>query len=152
MIDTRFTFQSIKLIFCFAFLFSFTVIKAQNHYNPLQLIEEKMAAQEVCWNNGDLACFMEVYWKSDSLKFIGSKGLNYGWQLTLDNYKTSYPNKTTMGVLTFTNLHVEQLSEKYISVIGKWHLNRKMGNLEGHYSLIWEKINGDWVIISDHSS
>jgi len=115
-------------------------------------IAELMMKQEVCWSAGDIECFMEPYWRSDSLKFIGSKGLTYGWQQTLDNYKNSYPSAEAMGKLTFTNLYIEQLSKDYVSVIGKWHLEREKGNLEGHYSLIWKRMGGQWKIISDHSS
>lgn len=116
------------------------------------IINELMKKQEVCWSSGDLECFMEPYWHSDSLKFIGRKGLTYGWQKTLENYKKSYPSSEDMGKLTFTNLYIEQLSTDYVSVIGKWHLERSMGNLEGHYSLLWKRMGGQWKIISDHSS
>lgn len=116
------------------------------------IINELMKKQEVCWSSGDLECFMEPYWHSDSLKFIGSKGLTYGWQKTLENYKKSYPTAADMGKLTFTNLYIEQLSTNYVSVIGKWHLERSMGNLEGHYSLLWKRMGGQWKIIMDHSS
>ncbi|MBR9832147.1 nuclear transport factor 2 family protein [bacterium] len=116
------------------------------------IINELMKKQEVCWSSGDLECFMEPYWHSDSLKFIGRKGLTYGWQKTLENYKKSYPSSEDMGKLTFTNLYIEQLSKDYVSVIGKWHLERSMGNLEGHYSLLWKRMGGQWKIISDHSS
>ena len=116
------------------------------------IINELMKKQEVCWSSGDLECFMEPYWHCDSLKFIGRKGLTYGWQKTLENYKKSYPSSEDMGKLTFTNLYIEQLSKDYVSVIGKWHLERSMGNLEGHYSLLWKRMGGQWKIISDHSS
>lgn len=115
-------------------------------------ISELMKQQEMCWSAGDLECFMEPYWRSDSLKFIGSKGLTYGWQQTLDNYKKSYPTANEMGKLTFSNLYFEQLSKDYVSVIGKWHLERNKGDIEGHYSLIWKRMGGQWKIISDHSS
>jgi len=39
------------------------------------------------WNNGNIAAFMETYWKSDSLMFVGKSGVTYGWQKTMDNYK-----------------------------------------------------------------
>ncbi len=127
-------------------------LKAQSEQPPIKIIEQKMAKQEVCWSHGDLECYMAAYWKSDSLKFIGSKGLTYGWNSTLANYKKAYPSKESMGKLTFQNLHIEILSNEYVSVIGKWYLSRKEGDLSGHYSLIWQKINNNWVIISDHSS
>ncbi|MEZ4894165.1 MAG: nuclear transport factor 2 family protein [Saprospiraceae bacterium] len=116
------------------------------------VIREIMATQEAAWNKGDLEAFMEGYWKSDSLKFIGSKGLNYGWQKTLENYKRSYPDPAAMGRLTFSDVTVELISEDAAYVIGKWHLKRKAGDLSGYYTLLWKKIKGEWVIVADHSS
>ncbi len=117
-----------------------------------QAIRKIMAAQESAWNRGDLEAFMQGYWNSDSLRFIGSRGLTYGWQQTLDNYKKGYPDIDAMGKLTFTILSVEILSRRSAYVIGKWHLARKAGDLSGHYTLLWRKIKGTWVIVADHSS
>jgi ketosteroid isomerase-like protein len=111
-----------------------------------------MHEQEIAWNAGNLEDFMAGYWHSDSLRFIGSRGLTYGWQQTLDNYKKSYPNKDAMGTLTFTILSVETLSRKSAFVIGKWHLKRTKDELSGHYTLLWKKVKGKWVIVADHSS
>ncbi|MEQ6167548.1 nuclear transport factor 2 family protein [Ekhidna sp. MALMAid0563] len=121
--------------------------------NPDEVaIREVLAQQEECWNAGDLECFMEGYWKSDQLVFIGSKGVTYGWQQTLDNYKKSYPDKATMGQLTFDLIIVEPLSEDFWTVIGKWSLKRKNDNPNGHFSLIFRRLGNEWVIVSDHSS
>lgn len=117
-----------------------------------QTIRRIMAEQETAWNRGDLEGFMAGYWKSDSLRFIGSRGLTYGWQQTLDNYKKSYPDLDAMGKLTFTILSVEVLSASSAYVIGKWQLSRKAGDLSGHYTLLWRKIEGKWFIVADHSS
>ena len=115
-------------------------------------INRLMEEQEEAWSAGDLEDFMEHYWKSDSLVFIGKSGVNYGWQTTLENYRDSYPDKAAMGELTFENLSIEKLSDKHTFVIGKWHLKRSEGDLSGHYSLLWKKIDGEWKIVSDHSS
>ena|ERR1043165_2844775 len=111
-----------------------------------------MTEQQEAWNNGDLEGFMSAYWKSDSLKFIGSKGITYGWQNTLDNYKKSYPDKATMGELKFEILSIEELSPAAAIVVGKWALKRKKGDVGGYYTLLWKKIGGKWVIVSDHTS
>jgi len=122
--------------------------------NDIAKVKSIMLQQEECWNNGDLDCFMDSYWKSDSLSFIGKNGINYGWSTTLRNYKNSYKNKSGMGVLSFKNVLFNQLSPTYIYVVGKWQLGRSkpLDNLSGHYTLIWEKINNKWLIVSDHSS
>ncbi len=113
-----------------------------------------MQEQEESWNKGDLEGFMKHYWKSDSLKFIGKSGINYGWAKTLENYEKSYQNKEEMGTLKFTNKTLDFVGEQTIFVVGEWLLSRKdsLGDLSGMYSLIWEKKDKKWVITTDHSS
>lgn len=115
-------------------------------------IRQILHEQTVAWNRGNLEDFMKGYWNNDSLMFIGKSGVTYGWQNTLDNYKKGYSGPDQMGTLTFTLVKVQQLSPEYYFVVGKWHLQRKAGDVGGHYDLIFRKINGQWVIISDHSS
>ncbi|MBK6930224.1 MAG: DUF4440 domain-containing protein [Saprospirales bacterium] len=117
-----------------------------------QAIRAVMAAQEAAWNRGDLEAFMEGYWRSDSLTFIGSKGLTLGWRQTLENYQKGYPDRDAMGKLSFSIISIELLSPKSAFVIGKWHLARNAGDLSGHFTLLWKKIKGHWVIVADHSS
>lgn len=114
-------------------------------------VKSLMVEQERSWNRGDIPGFMEHYWKSDSLKFIGSKGITYGWQKTLDNYLKGYPDKAAMGVLTFKILECTQLSPTAIYVIGKWNLEKEKPS-GGHFTLLWRKIEGQWVIVADHTS
>ena len=84
--------------------------------------------------------------------FIGKSGITYGWKNTLANYKKGYPDTTSMGKLTFTIIKLQSLSNKYYHVVGKWHLARSIGDLAGYFTLLFQKINGRWVIIADHSS
>lgn len=115
-------------------------------------IRKVMAEQETCWNTGDLECFMDGYWNSDELIFVGSAGPKYGWQVTLNNYKRSYPTLEAMGTLKFDLLKFKPIGKNHCLVIGKWSLKREKDNPQGHFSLLWEKIKGEWKIIADHSS
>lgn len=108
--------------------------------------------QTQAWNRGDIDAFMNGYWENDSLMFIGKSGVTYGWNNTLNNYKKGYPDTAAMGKLTFTLIQVKKLSGKYYHVTGKWFLKRSVGDVGGHYTLLFRKIRGRWVIISDHSS
>jgi ketosteroid isomerase-like protein len=115
-------------------------------------LDKLMSEQQASWNAGDLDGFMKHYWNNDSLIFIGKKGPTYGWNGTLENYKKSYPDRAAMGRLKFTNLHNETLSNSSAYIIGKWELFRTLDTLAGHYTLLWHKIDGKWVIVADHSS
>jgi len=120
--------------------------------NAEETIKKVLFTQEKDWNNGNLETYMQGYWKNDSLKFIGKSGIQYGWQQTLDNYKKSYPDKATMGILKFDIVKVEVLSESSAFVIGKWALIREKGNIDGYFTLLFKMVDGRWVIVCDHSS
>ena len=111
-----------------------------------------MADQQDAWNNFNIESFMEGYWKSDSLKFIGKNGITYGWDSTLENYKKIYPSKEAMGKLTFTIISLDLISDTSAFMIGKYHLKRKNDEPSGHFTLLWLKIDGKWLIVADHSS
>ena len=115
-------------------------------------IRKVLSTQAVAWNSGNIGNFMKGYWNNDSLMFIGKSGITYGWQKTLDNYKKNYPDTAAMGKLTFNLLEFKPLSLIYYFVAGKWHLQRSIGNLEGHFTLLFKKINGEWFVVVDHSS
>lgn len=115
-------------------------------------IFEIMETQQNSWNEGDIEAFMNGYWESDSLMFIGKFGVTYGYQDTYRRYQQGYPDRRAMGTLTFDILHLTSLGKKSALMIGKWHLAREDGDLEGHFSLTWRKIRGKWVIVADHSS
>lgn len=115
-------------------------------------IRNTLATQTEAWNRGDIEQFMIGYWESDSLMFIGKSGVTYGYTNTLNNYKKGYPDTAAMGKLTFNLIQVKKLSNKFYHVTGKWFLKRSIGDVGGHYTLLFQKIKGRWVIISDHSS
>lgn len=117
-------------------------------------VRKMLEEQSTCWSQGDLDCFMQDYWKSDSLLFVGKSGLTYGWQQTLDNYRKSYPDTSAMGKLTFDLKEMRPLSPEIMLVVGKWHLQREasLGDLQGHFSIILKRFPDGWKIIADHSS
>lgn len=108
--------------------------------------------QTLAWNKGDIDQFMQGYWNNDSLMFVGKSGVTYGYRNTSDNYKKNYGDSAKMGKLSFDIIQVKQLSQDYYFVLGKWFLKRSAGDANGSYTLLFRKINGQWKIVSDHSS
>ena len=138
--------------YIFIFFLASSALLSQAQSADEKSIREILSDQTKAWNKGNLEDFMAGYWKSDSLLFIGKSGVNNGWQKTLENYQKSYPDTTAMGKLNFDLLELRQLSPEYFFVVGKWHLQRSIGNIGGHFSLLFNKINGKWKIVADHSS
>lgn len=126
--------------------------KPQSREAIVEAINHAMNNQQEAWNRADIGGYMDDYWKSDSLLFVGRSGLNKGWNSTLENYKKGYPDASAMGRLQFTNLEMDVLSDRHAYVVGRWVLFRDGDTLGGHYSLLWRNISGKWVIVADHSS
>jgi hypothetical protein len=108
--------------------------------------------QTTAWNSGNIDEFMKGYWKNDSLVFIGKKGPKYGYTKTLANYKKNYPKRADMGQLHFDLMEIKRLCPEFYFVTGKWGLLRSKGNLQGFFTLLFRKIDHNWVIVSDHTS
>jgi ketosteroid isomerase-like protein len=129
--------------------FSVTAFSQSKDETEIRRILNRQVAE---WNKGDIDEFMKGYWQSDSLMFIGKSGVTYGYTNTLNNYKKGYADTVQMGKLKFDILHVKRISKDAYFVVGKWHLKRTIGDIGGHYTLLWRRINGKWVIVADHSS
>jgi len=144
-----------RLLFLSLFTLLSMLIKGQSiSANALaeSQIRFVMKIQEKAWNRGDLKAYMSAYWNSDSLMFIGRNGPTYGWSKTYSNYVNAYPNQERMGKLTFNILKLDIINDTHACVIGKWHLKRSKDEPQGYFSLLWQKKEGEWKIIIDHSS
>jgi len=115
-------------------------------------IRKLLLMQVVEWNNGSIEGYMKGYWRDDSLLFIGAKGPRYGYEATLKRFKEAYPDADHMGKLTSIIVRMQRLADDYYFIVGRWGLERKTGDVNGSYTLLLKKINGKWVIITDHSS
>jgi hypothetical protein len=141
-----------KSLLLFCALICFLRLHAQSNKDG-DAIMKILNTQISAWNAGNTDQFMVGYWQSDSLMFIGKSGMNQGYQTTLNNYKKNYPDRAAMGTLKFDILKIKPLGKKHCFVVGKWHLTRpEKGDVGGHFSLVFEKQKGKWVIIADHSS
>lgn len=135
------------------FFLAFILLQQARAQDKAELaIRKVLSDQIIAWNNGNVEEFMKGYWNNDSLMFIGKNGVTYGYQNTLMNYKKNYNNADAMGTLSFDLVKVQRLSPEYFFIVGKWHLKRKIGDVGGHYNLLFKKINDAWVIVADHSS
>ncbi len=141
-------FLTVVIFICLAGFTFAQNVKNADREAILKVLED----QRISWNSGDIESYMQGYWKSDSLRFVGKTGVRYGWNETLNSYRKGYPSKTEMGNLTFNLISLEFLSQTSAFMIGKWSLERAENSVSGHFLLIWKKIEGNWLITADHSS
>ncbi|MBI1340330.1 DUF4440 domain-containing protein [bacterium] len=115
-------------------------------------VRRVLYGQVDAWNRGDIPGFMEGYWKSPNLRFSSGGEVATGWQETLERYRARYPDREAMGVLSFTEIEVTTLSPTAAVVQGRWALARSRDRPNGLFTLVFRKLDGEWVIVSDHTS
>ena len=117
-------------------------------------IRELLMNQQDDWNDGDIEAFMDAYLNSDSLRFASEGSYRFGWKATLDRYHTSYPDRAAMGRLTFSDLDIELLSERWAIAFGVWNLKRggDYDDIGGLFTLILLRTTAGWRIKYDHTS
>lgn len=141
------------------FFFATLLISSLNNYSQNKIpvkdslsIMKVMSFQQDAWNKGDIDSFMQGYLKSDELVFSGKSGPVYGWENTKKRYYSSYPNTKIMGKLNFTIKKIRSLSSNSAYLIGEYYLKRSGEDSNGHFTLLWKKIDSNWLIVSDHTS
>lgn len=111
-----------------------------------------LRAQRDAWNRGDLDAFMQPYWRSDSLRFVGKSGVTYGYDSLVARYSRTYGLGAEMGQLDFTLLHIDVLSADAALMVGRWQLQHRGRALGGYFTLLWRRLDRRWLIVLDHTS
>ncbi|WP_149241393.1 nuclear transport factor 2 family protein [Dyadobacter sp. 32] len=139
-------------VFALGLFFTAVVVMGQPKSDKDQ-IYGIMNRQAADWNGGNISSFMNGYWESDSLMFVGKSGVTYGYKATYENYLKRYPDRAAMGTLKFDFINLSFPEPHVAFLVGKFYLTRpEKGDLSGFYTLLWRKINGKWVIVCDHTS
>ncbi|MBM3963971.1 MAG: nuclear transport factor 2 family protein [Planctomycetes bacterium] len=117
----------------------------------VESIHRLMFDQSDAWNRGDIPAFMEAYWKSPELTFSSGGNVTRSWEATRDRYLERYPDRATMGKLTFSELETRLVGDQAALTLGRWKLERGQP-IDGNFSLVWQKFDDGWKIIHDHTS
>ena len=134
------------------FLASFAAAQTDSVPSWQGEIASVLTLQREAWNAGDIAGYMDGYWKSDSLLFTSGGSVRRGWRETFEKYKARYATKDRMGTLIFSNVEYQLLSETSAWVFGSWALERSADRPSGVFTLVLKKISGHWKIVHDHTS
>ena len=149
------------LLLAAALLLPAGALRAQKEGSAMKVLPQAeldivkvLTAQERAWNNGDMQGFLSGYKQAPETTFIGET-VQHGSDTLAQRYHSTYPNKDTMGTLSFSDLDPRVLDDQFAVLTGRFHLDRprKAGGVaDGVFSLVLEKTATGWKIILDHTS
>jgi ketosteroid isomerase-like protein len=128
---------------------SFTMPKG----DAVQEVKQALEGQIAAWNKGDLETAMTFYWNSPEMLWISKGGTEKGYQEVYDMFLQDFTDRSKMGVYSYEPLHIEQVSREAVFFVFRWKIEldgkRLMGGVS---SQVWKKLNGRWVVTSEHAS
>ncbi len=148
------TLHALVVLFAVTMLGSAPRMFAQGESRPDQAIVAVLDKQVADWNRGDLDAFATTYKNSPDILFIGAN-IYRGYAAMLARYREAFPTREKMGTLSFSQLEVQPLDERFATVTGRYHLERTNaggGNADGYFLLVLEKMQDGWKIVRDDST
>ena len=116
-------------------------------------VKQALDGQVAAWNKGELEKAMDFYWESPDMLWISRNGTDKGWQEVLEMFQTDFTDRSKMGDYTYEPLHIEQVGPEAVYYVYRWKIDLQGKKLMGGVSSqLWKKINGRWVITSEHAS
>ena len=109
-------------------------------------------AQAAAWNEGNLKAFMEIYWKSDELKFVSGGKILTGWNSAMKRYRDLYADESGLGLLSFDKTDVEMIRNDVAIVTGNFAIEKNGEASSGTFSLVMKRLPQGWRIVHDHTS
>lgn len=119
----------------------------------IKAMRDMLNGSKDAWNAGSIKGYMSFYLNDSHTQFISRKGRTMGWQKTLEMYLKSYPDKASMGHLSFEEDTIRVLSarDQLGQVTGRWKLIRATDTPQGFFSLITRNTAEGPKIIIDHT-
>jgi len=119
-----------------------------DHQRIRALFESACAA----WNRGDIDGYLANYWHSDKVRWVSEGIVRYGFEAIAAACKARFDSPDNMGRLEVANLEIQLPGESDALVFGAWTQTTRAARRHGVFTVHMKKIDGDWLIVSDHSS
>ena len=120
---------------------------------PDSVIRSALDSSAAGWNRGEIGDFLASYRQSDSTTYIGSGGLRSGFSELRQRYEPLFSGEDRRDSLRFGDVRVRGIGAGRALSIGRYTLVRGDSVTgTGWFSLVWERIQGRWWIVHDHSS
>jgi len=121
--------------------------------SPVEAARMGLQGQVDAWNVGNLEQAMAFYWNSPEMLWISKNGVEKGWQPVLEMFEQDFKDRSTMGTYSYEPLHLEALGEAAALYVIRWKIElngeRLMGGISSQF---WKRLDGLWVIASEHAS
>ncbi|MFZ6052305.1 Cif family virulence factor [Halocola ammonii] len=104
------------------------------------------------WNNKNMRGYMQMFWKSDSLRVASGAQAVYGWQRALDTSIEQDPQGEYMGQAYSDEFRIFPINPSNAWSYTRFRIEAQGDVMRGSSTDIWEKKDGNWRIVHSHIS
>jgi hypothetical protein len=104
------------------------------------------------WNAHDIDGYLAPCWKSPDLLVVIEGEQLKGWADVNATYHRGYPNRDEMGSVVYDRVQIQLVSPDVAVGLDWWTVFQKKGKTLGTSTMVFRKINDNWVIVVMHSS
>ena len=104
------------------------------------------------WNRDDIDGYLAGYWHSDKVRWVSEGTVRHAFEAIAAACKARFDSPDSMGSLEVANLEIQLLGESDALVFGAWIQTTLTARRHGVFTVHVKKIDGEWLIVSDHSS
>jgi len=148
--------KTMSVLFCAASAVAMVAgVSAETPAVPTaKAIEQTLDTSAAAWSAGDLKTFMGCYERSPGTRFVSASGTVVGYDAIEAMYASTYKKPGAgLGKLKLDVIDVKELGSQYAFAVVRYHLKPETGaEASGLSTLLMHKVDGRWLINSDHSS
>jgi ketosteroid isomerase-like protein len=115
-------------------------------------IRDRFKEATEAWNRGDLNTYLAGYWDSEETRWISGGMIIRGVEAIRARYKSLYDSPEKLGKLEVKDLEIDILTDSNALLVGKWSHTAGQLTRVGVFTIHMKKIQGEWVIATDHAS
>ena len=116
-----------------------------------EAIRQIFVRGQTAWKRGDIDSFMKGMWDDESTIHIFNEEITVGHAAIRERFSARYTDPDRMGELTTKDMVVKVLSPDIAYVYSRWNFTHPDIAFDGVFTLVLRKIDGDWLIVHDHS-
>ncbi len=116
-------------------------------------VRELTAKLQSDWNAGDMAGYLNAYWKDDDMSLMFGDQAVRGWDNLNELFSGNWTTEEAMGDFYVNDAEVRFPNENIAIVSGPFEHHFPELTVIGAFSHVWQKTDkGEWVIVHEHTS
>ena len=115
-------------------------------------IRSVLVTQGEAWNRGDLPTYLASFARNEGTRHVFNDEITVGYAAIEARFQSRYPDPSNMGTISFSNLEVSVLAPDAASAFAHWAFEHGDRSFAGIFTLIFRRIDGEWIIVHDHST